>query len=93
MNICFCKIDIIGSDNGLAPGRRQAIIWTNAEICLIWPLGSNLSEIFIEILFFFIQENAFENVVCEISAILSQPRWVNYENPTKITNVVLLAVL
>ena len=24
------KLDIIGSDNGLAPTRRQAIIWTNA---------------------------------------------------------------
>ena len=23
---------IIGSDNGLSPGRRQAIIWTNAGI-------------------------------------------------------------
>ena len=25
----------IGSDNGLSPGRRQAIIWTNAGILLI----------------------------------------------------------
>ena len=28
---------IIGSDNGLAPGRSQAIIWTNARILLIGP--------------------------------------------------------
>ena len=27
--ICFSKLTIIGSDNVLAPGRRQAIIWTN----------------------------------------------------------------
>ena len=32
------KITIIGSDNGLSPGRRQAIIWTNAGILLIWTL-------------------------------------------------------
>ena len=28
---------IIGSDNGLSPGRRQDIIWTNAGILLIDP--------------------------------------------------------
>ena len=26
-----CQQDIIGSGNGLAPNRRQAIIWTNAD--------------------------------------------------------------
>ena len=40
---------IIGSDNGLSPVRRQAIIWTNAWILLIGPLGTNFSEILIEI--------------------------------------------
>ena len=34
----------IGSDNGLSPDRCQAIIWTNAGILLIWPLGTTLSE-------------------------------------------------
>ena len=37
------------SDNGLAPGRRQAIIWTIAGILLIGPLGTNFSELIIEI--------------------------------------------
>ena len=46
---CLSKLAIIGSDNGLSPGRRQAIIWTNAEILLIGPLGTNFSEISIEI--------------------------------------------
>ena len=41
-----------GSDNGLFRGRRQAIIWANAEILLIWPLGTNFSEILIEIRIF-----------------------------------------
>ena len=40
---------IIGSDNGLSPVRRQAIIWTNAGILLIGPLGTNVSEILIGI--------------------------------------------
>ena len=34
---CTRKIIVIGSDNGLAPDRRQAITWTNDEILLIWP--------------------------------------------------------
>ena len=48
-HICVSKISIIGSDNGLSPGRRQAIIWTNAGILLIGPLGTNFSEILIGI--------------------------------------------
>ena len=48
-HICVIKLTIIGSDNGLSPGRRQAIIWTNAGILLIRPLGTNFSEILIEI--------------------------------------------
>ena len=43
------KLSIIGSDNGLSPGGRQAIIWTNAGILLIEPLGTNFSEILIAI--------------------------------------------
>ena len=30
MHICVGKLTNIGSDNGLSPGRRQAIIRTNA---------------------------------------------------------------
>ena len=48
-HMCVSKLTIIGSDNGLSPGRRQAIIWTNAGILLIWPLGTNFSEISIDI--------------------------------------------
>ena len=33
------KLTSIGSDNGSSPGRRQAIIWTNAGILLTGPLG------------------------------------------------------
>ena len=44
-HICVSKFIIIGSDNGLSPGRRQAIIWTNAGILLIRTSGTNFSEI------------------------------------------------
>ena len=44
-DICVGKLTIIGSDNGLSPGRRQAIIWTNAGILLILTLGTNFREI------------------------------------------------
>ena len=48
-HICVSKITIIGSDNGLSPGRRQAINWTNVGIFLIWPLWTNFAKIVIEI--------------------------------------------
>ena len=44
-HICVVKLTIIGSDNGLTPGRRQAIIWTSAGILLIGPLETNFIEI------------------------------------------------
>ena len=48
-HICVGNLTIIGPDNGLSPGRRQAIIWTNAGILLIGPWGTNFSEILIGI--------------------------------------------
>ena len=49
MHICVTKLTIIDSNNGLSPGRRQAIIWTNDGILLIWPSGTNFSEMLSEI--------------------------------------------
>ena len=49
MHICISNLAIIGSDNGLSPGRRQAITWTNDGILLIGPLGTNFSEMLIKI--------------------------------------------
>ena len=48
-HICVGKLTIIGSDNGLSPGRRQATIWTSTGILLSGPLGTNFSQIVIEI--------------------------------------------
>ena len=51
-HICVGKLTSIGSDNGLSPGRRQVIIWTNTGKLLIGPYGTNYSEILGEILTF-----------------------------------------
>ena len=64
--ICVSKSTTIGSDNSLSPDRHQAIIWTNIGILLIGPLGTNFSEILIEIY-----------VVWKMVAILSQLQYVN----------------
>ena len=46
--ICVSDLTIIGSDNDLSLGRRLAIIGTNIGILLIWPSGTNFSEMLIE---------------------------------------------
>ena len=51
-HIWVSEIIIIASDNGLSPGRCQAIIWTNAWILLTGPLATNFSEISIGIKIF-----------------------------------------
>ena len=43
------NLTITGSDNGLSPDRRQAIIWTNDGLLWIGLLGTNFGEILIEI--------------------------------------------
>ena len=42
------KLTIIGTDNGLSPGRHHVIIWCNAGILLIGPLVKKFNEILIE---------------------------------------------
>ena len=51
-HICVSKPTIIGSDNGLLPGRHQYIIWTNDGTLLIRTLGTSFSEIVSEIRIF-----------------------------------------
>ena len=78
-HICVVKQTIIGSDNGLSPGRRQAIIRTNAGILSIGTFGTNLRN-FKWNSCIFIQGNAFENVVWKMAAILSRPQCVKTHN-------------
>ena len=67
-HICVGKLTIIGSDNGLLPGWRQAIIWTNAGILLIGPVGTNFTEILIKIYTF-----SFKKMCLKISSAKWRP--------------------
>ena len=67
-HICVSDLTVIDSDNGLSPGRRQAIIGTNAGILLIRPLGTNFSEILIEILIL-----SFKNMRLKVSSAKRRP--------------------
>ena len=60
MHICISQLTTIGSDNGVLPIRRQANIWTNAEILLTWTLGTNFIEILIAILTFSLKKMRWE---------------------------------
>ena len=51
-HICVSKLTIIVQDNGLSPDRCKAIIWKNTAILLILTLGTNFSEMLIEIRIF-----------------------------------------
>ena len=68
MGKCVGKLTIIGSDNGLLPGRRHAIIWINAGILFIGPLGTNFSEIYIKIITF-----SFKKMHLKMSSAKWQP--------------------
>ena len=72
-HICVGKITIIGSDNGLSPGRRQAIIWTNAGILLIGPLGTNPSQIVIGI-----QTFSFKKMHLKVSSAKWRPFCIGF---------------
>ena len=67
-HICVGKLTIIGSDNGLSPGRRQAIIWTIAGILLIGSLGRNFGEILIGI-----QTFSFKKIHLKMSSVKWRP--------------------
>ena len=72
----FVNYTIIGSNNGLLPGWCQVIIWTNAGILLIGPLGTNFSEILIEINSFSFKKMHMTTLSAKMEAILSQPQWL-----------------
>ena len=70
-HICVGKLTIIGLDNGLSPERRQAIIWTNAGMLLMGPLGTNFSEILIEIQTFYWRNCIWKRARCH--SVVHQP--------------------
>ena len=81
-HICVSKQTIIGSYNGLSPGRRQAIIWANAGTLLIIPWGTKFSEILIGI-----QTFSFKKINLKMSFAKWRPfcRGLNVVNPAVAT--------
>ena len=72
-HICVSDLTRIGSDNGLsAPSHYQNQCWNIVNK----TLRNKLQWIFSRNSNIFIQENAFESVVCEKMAILSRPQRV-----------------
>ena len=93
-HICASELTIIGSDNGLSPGWRQAIMWTNAGMLLIRPPRNKLQKNFIRNSYNFIQENLFENVVWKMAAIFSWPQCFKkqQQKPVKKSDKICLHV-
>ena len=90
-HICVSNLTIIGSDNGLSPERRQAIIWTNAGILLTGPLGTNFSEILIAIETF-----SFKKMHLKISSAKWRPFCLGLNVlriPLRVTGVISLRLL
>ena len=56
----------------MSPGRRQAIIWTNAVKIVNWTIGNKIQWDLNRNLCIFIQENVFENAILKMASILSQ---------------------
>ena len=75
--IYVSKLTIIGSDNGLSPGQRQAIIWTNAGILLTGSLVTHFNETLTQFIYFH-SRKSFWKCRLENSASMSQPQCVNW---------------
>ena len=73
---------LIGSDNGLSPGRRQVVMRTITGILLKWSLGNKLQRHFNRNLYIFVQENAIKNVIWKMAGILSRSQCVNSLGPS-----------
>ena len=83
-HICVSNLTIIGPDNGLSPGRCQAIIWTSAGILLIGPWGTNFSEVLIGIHTFSFKKihlkmsSAIWRSFClGLNVLIKEPKWNN----------------
>ena len=67
-HICVGKLIIIGSDNGLSPDRRQAIVWTNARLLSIGSVRTYFNENLIKI-----QQFSFKKMHVKLSSAKWRP--------------------
>ena len=99
-HICVGNLTIIGSDIGLSPDRRKAIILTNVAIVLIGPLGTNFIETLFEIHTFSLKNIHLKMSSGNLAAILFRPQCVLYmsvlgafhENTTKTADLLQLTI-
>ena len=84
-HICVSNLTITGSGNGLSPSHYLNQCWN----IINWTFRNKLQWKFNQNSNIFIQENAFESVVCEMAAMLSWPQSVkkNIVPPTTDTPV------
>ena len=75
-HICVSKLTIIGSDNGLSPGRLPSHYLNQCWDIVHWTLRNKLKWNFNGHSCIFIQENALKNGVCEMASVLSRPQCV-----------------
>ena len=80
--ICVGNLTVIGSGNDLSSARRQVIIWNNAEILLIGPLGINWSKILIEI-----HKFSFQKMHLKMSSATWQPFFLSLN----VLNLILVS--
>ena len=66
--------------------NKVYLILNQCWVIVNWTLRSKLQGNFNQNTKFFIQENALENIVCKMAAILSRGRWVDAGNPSKHFN-------
>ena len=72
--ICVGNLTIIGSDNGLPVPSHYL---NQCRSIINWTIRNKLQWNFNRNSYIFIQEKAFENVVCQMVAILSRSQCVN----------------
>ena len=89
-HICVSNLTIFVSDNGLSPGRRQAIIWNNNGLLLIEPLGTNFSEIVMEIHTFSFKEMHLKLSSAKMRTCCLSPNVLNIIESCLICNKSLL---
>ena len=69
----------IKSANGLLPDLHQAITCTNVTLLLIRPFGTYLKK-FIQCTTFSFTKKVFWYLICKLSVILSEPKFVELNN-------------
>ena len=74
MHICISKVTIIGWDNGLALTKWQSHYLNQCWNIAHWNIRNKLQWKLKLNSYMFIQENAFQNAVCEMEGILFQPQ-------------------